>query len=81
MTNINIPLDIPEVKVVDVEITKSGEIFRTVESAVEGTDCHACGRKLTKFHGYGRMITLRHLSILNMKTYIRIKPVRYQCSY
>ena len=37
-------------------------------------------QKLTKRHGYDRVITLRHLSILNMTTYIRIRPVRYQCT-
>ena len=78
--NIEIPLDIQDVKVVEVEITKRGEIIITVESTVDGTHCHVCGRKLTKRHGHDRAITLRHLSILNMKTYIRIRPVRYQCT-
>lgn len=81
MATIEIPLDIKGVKVVEVEITKSGEIIITVESTVENTFCHVCGRKLTKRHGHDRAITLRHLPILNMKAYIRIKPVRYQCTY
>ena len=80
MANIEIPLDIQDVKVVEVEITKRGEIIITVESTIHGTYCHVCGRKLTKCHGPDRAITLRHLSILNMKTYIRIRPVRYQCT-
>ena len=81
MATIEIPLDIKGVKVVEVEITKRGEIIITVESTVEGTFCHVCGRQLTKRHGHDRAITLRHLPILNMKAYIRIKPVRYQCTY
>lgn len=80
MAKIEIPLDIQDVNVVEVEITKRAEIIITVESTVEGTYCHICGRKLTKRHGHDRAITLRHLSILNMKTYIRIRPVRYQCT-
>ena len=80
MANIEIPLDIQDVKVVEVEITKKAEIIITVESTIDGTYCHVCGRKLTKRHGPDRAITLRHLSILNMKTCIRIRPVRYQCT-
>jgi len=81
MANIEIPLDILDVNVIEVEINKRGEIIITVESTVEGTYCHTCGRKTTKRHGHGRVITLRHLPILNMKAYIRIRPVRYQCTY
>jgi transposase len=81
MANIEIPLDILDVNVIEVEITKRGEIVITVESTVEGTYCRTCGRTITKRHGHGRVITLRHLPILNMKAYIRIRPVRYQCIY
>lgn len=81
MSKIEIPFDIKDVKIIDVEINKRGEIIITVESTINGTRCHVCGRKITKRHALGRMITLRHLSILNMKTYIRIRPVRYECPY
>jgi len=81
MAKIEIPLDILDVNVIEVEITKRSEIVITVESTVEGTYCRTCGRKITKRHGHCRVITLRHLPILNMKAYIRIRPVRYQCPY
>ena len=32
-------------------------------------------------YGYDREITSRHLPILGRKTYIRLRPVRYQCLY
>lgn len=81
MTTFEIPLDIPDVRIEDVEIPEHGEIIITVTSLVEGTKCRRCGRWITKFHGYDKEITLRHLSILGRKTSIRLRPARYQCPY
>ena len=66
-----IPLDIPEVTIEQVETDSHGDFVITVKSTVEGTRCHQCGKKITKVYGYDREITLRHLSILGRKTYIR----------
>ncbi len=74
-----IPLDIPDVTIEKVETDRHGGFVITVKSAVEGTSCHTCGKKITKVYGYDREITLRHLSILGRKTFIRLRPVRYQC--
>ncbi len=76
-----VPLDIPGVKVEKVEINKRGEFIITVKSTVEGTRCHRCGRRITKRHGHGRVLTLRHLSILGRTTYLRLRPARYQCLF
>jgi len=74
-----IPLDIPDVTIEKVETDRRGDFVITVKSAIEGTYCHTCGKKITKLYGYDREITLRHLSILGRKTFIRLRPVRYQC--
>src|SRR5713101_3575536 len=76
-----IPLDIPEVTIQHVETDRHGDFVITVKSTVEGTSCHKCGKKITKVYGDDREITLRHLPILGRKTYIRLRPVRYQCPY
>src|SRR2546422_10194659 len=76
-----IPLDIPDVTIQTVETDRHGDFVITVKSTVEGTSCHTCGKKVTKVYGYDREITLRHLPILGRKTYIRLRPVRYQCPY
>ncbi|MEA2052217.1 MAG: transposase family protein [Euryarchaeota archaeon] len=52
-----------------------------MRSTVKGTRCHKCGRKITQLHCHDREITLRHLSILGRKLYIRIRPARYQCTH
>ena len=76
-----IPLDIPDVTIQTVETDRHGDFVITVKSTVEGTACHKCGKKITKVYGDDREITLRHLPILGRKTYIRLRPVRYQCPY
>ena len=77
---LEIPLDIPDVKVEKVEINQQGDIMITVRSSVEGTHCHRCGKAITKPYGPDREITLRHLPILGRRTFIRLRPPRYQCT-
>jgi transposase len=78
--NIQIPLDLPDIEIVEIEVTKTGDYIITVESTLQGTACHKCGRDIDQFHGYGRPLTLRHLSILGHKVWIRIRPKRYRCT-
>lgn len=74
-------LDIPDVTIEKVETERNGDIIITVKSTVEGTHCHTCGKTITKVYGNDREIILRHLPILGRKTFIRLRPVRYQCPY
>jgi len=77
---INVFLDIPNIKVLGSEIEK-GEYIITVESAIDGTKCKRCGSEIKEFHGHDDWIKLRHLPILGRKVYIRIRPKRYKCPY
>lgn len=79
-TSFEIPLDIPDVTIEHVEITEHAIII-TVKSTVKEGRCRKCGRRIAKFHGHDKAVTLRHLPILSRKTYIRIRPVRYQCGH
>ena len=76
---ISLPLDIPDVKVINVQQNERGDYIITVASTLKGTICQHCGRKLTKFHGHGRWIELRHLPILGRRVYIRLRPKQYEC--
>ena len=76
---IEIPLDLPDVKLEKAEFNRAGEFIITVSSTRKGTHCHRCGRAIDKPYGHDREITLRHLSILGHKTTIRLRPKRYQC--
>jgi transposase len=76
-----IPLDIPDVTIENVTTNRPGHIEITVKSTVEGVPCHQCGKMLTKLYGEDREIILRHLPILGRRTFIRLRPKRYECPY
>jgi transposase len=76
---IQIPLDIPNVKVVRTEIHPDEKLLIWVESQVETVPCGICGRELRATFGHGQEIRLRHLPVLGMETYICIRPRRARC--
>ena len=78
---ISIPLDIPDVRVRQTEITKDGELILTVESTLTSTPCRRCGRPLTERHGLDEPRLLRHLPILGRVVYLRIRPKRFRCPW
>jgi transposase len=80
-SKLSISLDIPDVQVLGIKMNKKGDYIITVESTLEGTTCHRCGREISKFHSHDRVITLRHLPILGRQVYIRLRPKRYECPY
>ncbi len=78
---ISIPLDIPDLRVLQTELTKDGEFILTVESTLTSTTCRRCGRTITERHGLDEPRLLRHLPILGHVVYLRIRPKRFRCSW
>jgi len=81
MSKLSIPLDIPDVRILDTTMNKKGDYIITVESTINQTTCQQCGREISRFHSHDRAITLRHLPILGHRVYIRLRPKRYECPY
>jgi transposase len=78
-SELKIPLDIADVEVLDTEITGDDRLLIKVESRVKTTRCGICGQEIKCTYGHGQEIELRHLSVLGLETYIRIRPRRGQC--
>src|SRR3954471_10978587 len=78
---ISIPLDIPDVRVLQTELTKDGELILTVESTLTTTTCRRCGRIITQRHRLDEPRLLRHLPILGRVVYLRIRPKRFRCPW
>lgn len=78
---LSIPLDLPDVRVVDIKTKKNGNYIIMVESTVDHSYCHQCRRKISKAKGHDRVITLQHLPILGHAVYIRLRPKRFECPY
>ncbi len=79
MESLQIPLNIPSVKILKAEYSKADDLIITVKSTEPSTCCRKCGKNIDKAHGYDNPIILRHLPILGKRVYIRIKPARYVC--
>lgn len=76
---VSIPLDIPNVRVLQTDLTQANEFILTVESTLDSTTCRRCGRTITEPHGTDQPRLLRHLPILGHVVYIRIRPKRFRC--
>jgi hypothetical protein len=55
---IEVPLDIPDVQVLNTQITDQGEFVITLESTLNHTFCRQCEQKITQFHGYDEWVTV-----------------------
>jgi transposase len=78
---ISIPLDIPDVWVLQTELTKDGELVLTIESTLTSTTCRRCGGTITERYGVDEPRLLRHLPILGRVVYLRIRPKRFRCPW
>jgi transposase len=78
---ISIPLDIPDVRVLQTDLTQANELILTSESTLESTSCRRCGRTITEPHGTDQPRLLRHLPILGRPVYLRIRPKRFRCPF
>jgi len=78
---IQIPLDLPETKIIEQYTDDEGNIIIEVESTKEGCNCNNCKRHITVKHSVERVKRLRHTSVFGKKTFIEIKPKRYSCPY
>ena len=78
---IQLPLDIPDIKVLSTECRPDGALLIKVESTRQGACCSRCGRDIHHCHGYDRPLQLHHLSILEWRVYLEIRPKRYRCPH
>jgi transposase len=76
---VTIPLDIPDVRVLQTALGERGEVIITVESTKAGTSCRKCGKWITKLHGQDQWVSIRHLPVFGRESYLRYRPRRYQC--
>lgn len=78
---IAIPLDLPDVEVRSTTVTKDRTVVIEVESTLATTTCRRCGQTISQSHGHDRLLTLRHLPMLGMPVFIRIRPKRFRCPF
>lgn len=72
-------LGLSNIEIIDIKLISNNTLNIYVNSIKEGCNCHKCGKSTEYYYGNGQEISLRHLPILNYKTYIILKTKRYQC--
>src|SRR3972149_12067751 len=77
--DVNVPLDIPDVRVLRTELGEKNELIIVVESTKGGVRCRKCGQWINKLHGQDEWVTIRHLPAFGRASYLRYRPKRYQC--
>lgn len=78
---IQVPLNLPAVRVLSTQRTAQGHWLIRVESTLEGTQCHRCSREIRDFHGLDAAVRLRHLPLFDVPVFVEIRPKRYRCPY
>ena len=76
---ITIPLDIPDVRILQTQLTVQGEYIITIESTLTSAVCHQCGRMIRRSYGTDDWVIVQHLPILGRPVYLRYRPKRYRC--
>lgn len=78
-SELTVPFDIDDVRIVKSEVTKEGKLLITVESELKTTRCGCCGKEIACNDGHGQMLQLRHLPVFGMETYVQLRPKRAVC--
>jgi transposase len=76
---VTIPLDIPDIQVLQTEVNAQGDFVITIESTKGWCKCRLCGRKIEVFHGYEKWVVVRYLDVFGRPTYLHYRPKRYRC--
>ena len=76
-----IPLDLPDVRVLSTQLTRERELLIEVESTLTTTTCRRCNKTISSFYGYDRPIRLRHLPSFGLVVYIELRPKRFRCPF
>jgi len=76
-----IPLDLPDVNVLEVEVVGKEAIHIKVESTLNYAYCHRCGKRITVLHGYGDWVKVEHLPSFGRAVFIHYRPKRYECPH
>ena len=78
---IQVPLNLPDVRVLSTQRTEQGDWLICVECTLEGTRCRRCGREIRDLHGLDAAVQLRHLPLFDVPVFVEIRPKRYCCPY
>jgi transposase len=78
---IQVPLNLPDVRMLSTQRTAQEHWLIRVESTLEGAPCRRCGREIRDLHGLDVVVRLRHLPLFDVPVFVEIRPKRYRCPF
>jgi transposase len=78
---IQVPLNLPAVRVLWTQRTAQGHRLIGVESTLEGAQCRRRGREISGLHAPDAVVRLRRLPLFDVPVFPEIRPKRYRCLY
>jgi transposase len=76
---IQVPLNLPDVRVLSTHRTAQEHWRLRVERTVEGTRCRPCGQEIRDLHGWEAVVGLRQLPLFDLPVFLEMRPKRYRC--
>lgn len=80
-SELKIPFDVADVEVIRSEVTGDGKLLICVESQIATTECGLCHQTIRCNAGHGQELRLRHLPVLDLETYVVLRPKRAKCPH
>lgn len=80
-SELKIPFDVADVEVIRSEVTGDGKLLICVESQIATTECGICHQTIRCNAGHGQELRLRHLPVLDLETYVVLRPKRAKCPH
>jgi transposase len=71
-----VPLHVPDVRVLSTQRREPGHWRICVESTVAGAQCRRCGRAIRARHGWDTAVRLRHRPLFDVSVCVEIRPQR-----
>jgi transposase len=78
---IQVPLNLPDVRILSTQRTEQEHWLIHVESTLEGAQCRRCGREIRDLHVWDAVVRLRHLPLFDVPVFVEIRPKRYRCPF
>jgi transposase len=78
---IQVPRNLPDVRVLSTQRTDQGHWLIHSESTLEGARCRHCGREIRDLHGRDAVVRLRHRPWFDVPVFVELRPKRFRCPY
>lgn len=81
MSEINIPINVPNVEIVSTEQDYNGDYIVLTKSIKNSVTCRFCSKPAKKLEGYDKAVILLYTTYQGKKVTVKMTPARYRCEH